>query len=248
MKKQKLLMNKKGELTTKQLVTIIILIVSFIVILFLIFRLNLGETSDKEICRNSVILKGQSKLSTGPLDCRTNYLCISGSGECEAISQTSETEVDADNETQIMKALADEMSDCWFQFGEGEVNYGSVSPSEFGIEYALCSIVSFDESIQNNNLELTYQKLYDYMRTTQKSNPQTYLQYLYGTNTLDGIDDVGYVEFDLSESINTGERYSIITGIDNNPTPQNDVILKVYIIPTDETNSRLDSGKFITKP
>ena len=56
-------MNKKGELTTHQLVGLIILIVSFAVILFLLFRLNLGETTNKEICHNSVIMKGKSIAS-----------------------------------------------------------------------------------------------------------------------------------------------------------------------------------------
>ena len=53
-------MNKKAELTTQQLIGLIVLIVSFGVILFLILRLDLGETSKKEICHNSVLLKDKS--------------------------------------------------------------------------------------------------------------------------------------------------------------------------------------------
>lgn len=51
--------NRKGELTTQQLVMLIILILSFAVILFFIFRLNLGGTTNKEICHDSVVKKNQ---------------------------------------------------------------------------------------------------------------------------------------------------------------------------------------------
>ena len=54
-------MMKRGELTSQQLVTIIILIISFAVILILIFKLNLGQESDKEICHNSVVMNSKSK-------------------------------------------------------------------------------------------------------------------------------------------------------------------------------------------
>ena len=79
--------NHKGELTTQQIVTLIILVVSFAVILFLIFRLNLGETTQKEICHNSVLMKAKSLPGTGYLDCKTNYVCISGGGECDEFSE-----------------------------------------------------------------------------------------------------------------------------------------------------------------
>src|SRR3989339_538597 len=77
--------NKRGELTTQQIVGLIILITSFAVILFLLFRLNLGEISEKEICHNSVVLKGQSpsNFDVGNLDCKTNYVCISGGEDCK---------------------------------------------------------------------------------------------------------------------------------------------------------------------
>ncbi|MBU2503438.1 MAG: hypothetical protein KJ879_00065, partial [Nanoarchaeota archaeon] len=111
------MLSKRGELTTKQLVTIIILITSFIIVLFLLFQLNLGETSDKEICHNSVTLRAKASVFSGSLDCKTNYLCVSSGGSCEGITETSTAEVDAGNKTQVMEALADEMVSCWWQFG-----------------------------------------------------------------------------------------------------------------------------------
>lgn len=242
--------NKKGELTTKQLVTIIVLITSFIIVLLLFFRLDLGQTTDKEVCRNSVTLAGQAKLASGPLDCRTNYLCISGGNTCDSLSQTSEIEVDPEDKNQILMAIADEMSDCWWQFGEGKVNYGDTALFEKRVEYALCSIVAFDDEVQGKVSEIGYQEFYEYLRTAQKSQSQTYLQYLYGTNVLQGIDSEDLVKFSLGDKIFTSDRYVIVTGINNNlnPTPEGDQVLNVYIIPFDEIDSRLHSDReFITK-
>ena len=86
--------SKKGELTTQQIVILIVVITSFVIILFLLFRLNLGETSNKEICHNSVVLKSKGKGFIGKLDCKTSYVCISGGGDCEDISPSATIKID----------------------------------------------------------------------------------------------------------------------------------------------------------
>jgi len=195
--------NKRGELTTQQLVVIIILIVSFIVILFLLFRLNLGETSTKEICHNSVVLKAKSGILAGPLDCRTNYLCISGGGDCGEISATATVKVNPKNKDEIMKAIADEMSDCWWMFGEGKIDYVKEDLSK-RVVCALCSVIEFE----NIDVEpISYKEFFNYLKTTPKSNSQTYLQYLYATNTFDEEDPYYQNEFDFTK------QYSLVTGM-----------------------------------
>ena len=247
--------NCKGELTTKQLVTIIIIIVSFIIILFLIFRLNLGETTAKEICHNSVVLKEKSGILAGPLDCRTNYLCISGSKSCKGISATSTIKIVTNKEDEfkkeIMKALADEMSDCWWMFGEGKINYGG-GLADTKVHYAICSRIVFDEKVQEKIPTITYREFYDYLAMTKKTNTQTYLQYLYATNTVENLNDGEYFKFNLADSIDTSQGYSVITGIDMNIEilfiGNDDKILNTFIIPTAETGSRLvENREFITK-
>jgi hypothetical protein len=201
---------RKGELTTKQLVTIIVLIVSFIIILFLIFRLNLGETTNKEICHNSVLLKNQNKLTSGPLDCRTNYLCISEGADCGG-TQTSKVEAKTRNET--LKALAEEMSDCWWQFGEGKIDYAS--GGAFGnAACSICSIVKFDGRAQTEN-PISYEEFYGYLRTTQKEGAQSYLQYLYSTNALESIREEFYIEGYLNGNLDLEKSYFILTGMKN---------------------------------
>ena len=241
---------KRGELTTKQLVTIIVLIVSFIIVLFLLFQLNLGETTDEEICRNSVFLKSQSKLTSGPLDCRTSYVCVSGGEECETITATSEIEIDSDDRNEVLGAIANETVSCWFQFGEGEVNYGEGFTST-GVHCAICSIIEFDAKTQEAIPSISYSEFYNFLQTNGKDRTQSLLNYLYGVN------DAGLVQiqpqFDIdisSDEIITSERYSVITGVDNNLGAfglRKDEILKVYLVPTAETSTKTECTDFVTK-
>ncbi|MDP2673185.1 MAG: hypothetical protein Q8O84_05215 [Nanoarchaeota archaeon] len=150
-------MNNKGELTTQQLVILIVLIASFAVILFLLWRLNLGETSDKEICHNSVVLRSQSKI-IGSLDCRTNYVCISGGEDCSAFTQTIKT--NAKTEEEISKAIKQEIDDCWWMFGEEKVDYIGYSwklDIIVGNQCAICSIIKFDDKIQEEFPEINFE-------------------------------------------------------------------------------------------
>jgi len=203
MKIQKFTKNRKAELTTKHLVMIIILIVSFIIVLFLLFRLNLGETTAKEVCHNSVLLKHQTKIFSGPLDCRTNYLCISGSKDCEEISATSTVKVKPDNKNETMKALADEMADCWWMFGEGKINYVGEKFSG-NMACALCSVIEFDETIKGS---VSYLEFFNYLKITPKSGSQTYLQYLYGVSSFDEGNSYYQNELDFSK------QYVLVTGM-----------------------------------
>jgi len=204
--------NKRGELTTQQIIELIILIVSFGIILFLIFRLNLGETSDKEICHNSVVLKAKSPLG-GEVDCKTNYVCISGGGDCENFNPSTTIEVDADNQTQIMKAIAEEMVDCWWMFGEGKLNYASTAIVE---EHtcSICSFIAFDEKIveEFSKKPLDYTLFYDFLKNP-KSRQQTYLQYLYGAGEVKDISHKFVVENYLSNQLEFDKQYMIVTSV-----------------------------------
>jgi len=247
--------NKKAELTTKQLVMIIILIVSFIIVLFLLFRLNLGETTNKEICHNSVVLKGKSPLG-GPLDCRTNYLCISGGEDCGEIPTTSTIEVDPSKEetkNEIMKAIADEMTDCWWMFGEGKIDYVSVGAFT-KVACSICSIVEFDETL--HEISISYEEFYNYLKTTPKTRTQTYLQYLYATNTLEGFGEGFRPENYLDKILEFDKIYFILTGMaeegvltprwkiwETEATPYPIVILER----TPENYNKIECDIFLTK-
>jgi hypothetical protein len=202
---------QRGELTTQQIVGLIVLIVSFSIILILIFRLNLGETTNKEICHNSVLLKSKS-LVGGALDCRTNYVCLSGGRKCEGINPTETIEIDLNQESDeikddIMKAIADEMADCWWMFGEGKIDYvGGVNIIGNKV-CALCSKISFDEIIKNKEElkeGITYEIFYEFLNNELKDKTQTYLQYF-------GIKKIEDSYFD--NNFDFKNNYYVLTGI-----------------------------------
>lgn len=241
--------NKKGELTTQQLIGLIILIVSFGVILFLIFRLDLGETSKKEICHNSVLLKDKSlDFGSSYLDCTTSYICISGGGNCEGFSSDSVIKIDMseDIENQVMEAIADEMADCWWMFGEGEVNYKGTDWD--GYHCAICSDIKFDSALQTEFDKglFTYEAFYDYLANTKKSDSQTYLRYLYEVNNVEDALKKNK-KIISSETIYAEKKYSVITGLNPN-WPLEDSVINPYFIVSNEVTAKTECNVFdITK-
>jgi len=199
--------NRKGELTTTQLITIIVLIVSFVVLLYFFFRLNLGATSNSEICHNSVILKSKGGGLAGDLQCKSDYVCISGGEKCSGVNPTISVNVDPNAKTEVLKAIADQMANCWYTFGEGKISYASAKGVGDQV-CAVCSVVSFDSKIQS----VSYKDLIDYLANTQKSNAQTYLQYLYGRSLEDFLKIPDVAAFYNSETIDAGSQYVIVTG------------------------------------
>ena len=182
---------KKGELTTQQLVVIIILILSFTVILFLLFRLNLGETTNKELCHNSVVLAGKGSGFVGELDCTTTYVCISNGENCEDFSETINVEVKTEEET--IEAIQQEIDDCWWMFGEGKINYvGSVSLP--GYRCAICSVIKFEgiEDFEFNGVLIDSSKKYSVVTGLDPTLPFVGDNYI--NATIIQNDDIGSLE------------------------------------------------------
>ncbi|HDZ60450.1 MAG TPA: hypothetical protein ENH46_01960 [Candidatus Pacearchaeota archaeon] len=188
----KSLNSRKAELTTQQIVLLIILIASFIVILFLLFRLNLGEITDNELCHNSVVMRGNAALSKDliPLNCKTSYICITEDGTCEEMTKPDIKEVKSEEE--VYQVLADEMADCWWMFGEGKVNYVSRDLTNEN-HCSICSQIGFDNSLYDEDFgdkifeteNIDKKKLYDYMEDNKISGKEiNYYEYLYGVKNV----------------------------------------------------------------
>ena len=234
--------NSRGELTTQQIVLLIILVTSFSIILFFFFKLNLGEETQKTICRNSVILKGNSVIKSGNLDCRINYLCISGGEDCEGINPTETVEVDISNKEEIMESIANEMADCWWQFGEGKVDYVG---SYIGTHCAVCSTIAFDESLKE--ITITYKELFEFLEKNKKDGSQTYLEYLFGVSKADSfVSDNDYITKNYDVPFSFDERYSIITGR-NKELISSDSIIPVYFMKTRELDESTCTKYDVTK-
>ena len=200
--------NKKAELTTKQIVILIVLIVSFAVILFFLFRLNLGDESDSQLCYNSVMNRANLIRATNDvvsdsisLNCKRNYVCITKDGSCEGMLDPIKKKVKTKEEVYL--ALGNELADCWWMFGEGKVNY--LSEESFSKLYcSLCSQIAFDDSTKEifNGNKFDKQRVFDYLSKTKLNdqNGPTYLEYLYSTNNLTLISQgMSFGEIDLDK-------------------------------------------------
>ncbi len=242
---EKFKMKKKGEITTQQLVMIIVLIVSFVVILFFITRLDLTSSSDKQICHNSVVLRDKSKNLAGKLDCKTNYLCISGGGECEGITPSQTIKVNPESKQEIMKAVADEMADCWWMFGEGELDYlGIWEKTVIEPSCALCSVVKFDEKIIEQSEPITYREFYEYLSELEKGEGENYFSYLYETNLEDFQEKSFKIDIDNSFLISE-DKYAIVTGYVVSISKDN--YLPPYYLKVNQISSELKCVDYIMK-
>ena len=215
---------KKGELSTQQIVLLIILILSFIIILFFLFRLDFGNDSDKEICRNSVIMRGTSSVSSDslPLKCSRNYICITKTGECSGMVKPDTRKVKTEEEIYLV--LAQEMADCWWMLGEGKVDYIG---KDFFLKDNYCSIcaqILFDNSLKEieglDEGKISKDKLYDYLsKTKMSSQDMTYSEYLLGTNNLEKLKQTIANDKNNTDKISTfgtiyvGKNYYLVTGI-----------------------------------
>ena len=183
-------MKNRGEITTQQLVTMIILIASFAIILFFLMRLGLGETTDKEICHNSVITRGSAVVPTDamPLKCKREYVCITADKTCEQMTKPTKKKVQGKED--VYEVLAEEMVNCWWMFGQGEINY--VGSDVLKESYcSICSQIAFDDSVDFfENHKINEEELYDYLANSNVSGKkETYLEYLYGTKDISNIKD-----------------------------------------------------------
>ena len=183
-----ILYNKKAAMTIKQIIFMIILIVSFVIILFFIFRLSPKETADKQICHDSVVLRGNSIIGgqTIPLNCKTNYLCVSMDSGCDSpYTKDPDRVIEVDSQKEVYEFFANEMADCWWMYGEGKIDYLGESPKLFQTPYcSFCSLVAFDSNMERLFPKSEYpngipqEELYQYLIDTKISGEEiTYADY-----------------------------------------------------------------------
>ncbi len=225
------IINKRGEITTQQIVILIVVIASFAILLFFLMRLGLGDMTEKEICHNSVVARGSSVLpeESIPLNCHRSYVCISASRTCEKMANPNIKKVQSQEETY--KVLANEMADCWWMFGEGEVNYVGSDFKE-KLYCSICSQIAFDDSVQDIFSEgvINEEEFYIYMKNNNVSGQDySYLEYLYA------IDDMQTVRNILSEQgvnfgeINLNQEYYAMMGIISEKSTFKRVLLGVGV-------------------
>jgi len=207
--------NKNAEITTEQIVTLSVIILSLIIILYFILTANLGKVSEQEICHTSVVTRSAGFLTqqTIPLNCKTEYVCITKDGTCEGMNSPEIVKVQ--NIDDIYKTLADQMANCWYTFGEGKLNYvGSGLTSN--LYCSICSQIGFDNSAYLPKNEIDEKDFYNYLATTNDSGKgETYLEYLVGLQSSKAIEDALKSENSNFGTIRLDKQYYIVMGIFN---------------------------------
>jgi len=186
-------MNRKGDLEMQQVVIIILAIIGFVILLYFLIKLDLGTSSEEELCRLSVLTRAtapEAAQNYVPLECTTKKICLSYGGKC-AESFAGEKDVlvvklDKKDEKKsielIEKTSAEEMYKCWSMMGKGKLDiYWSYAKSRglternSGPLCVICSRVAVDKEVSS---ELTGKvKIQDYMAKTKVSGSGlTYLQ------------------------------------------------------------------------
>lgn len=159
---------KRGDMTSSQIITIVLAIAGFIVVLiFLAILFEDRGGGERELCKFSVLTRATSPIdslqASIPLKCTTEKICISESGKKDACKQFAGEEnkkpvklkgtVD-EKARKIEETYANAMFDCWNMMGEGKLNV--FSGSEFGggvVSSSLdvfTNVLGFTESIKSS--------------------------------------------------------------------------------------------------
>lgn len=163
-------MNKRGELTSGQIVMLILAIAGFaIVMLFVMSFFGNDNLERDQLCELSVVQRAtlpDFAADAVPLNCETEKICVSSEGDKDSCKQFSgegvHTAVEIDNAKVnnedeldeqaklIEEQVANEMIDCWRNMGQGKLDiFGDVDYAELSgpkkPKCVVCSRIAFDE-------------------------------------------------------------------------------------------------------
>jgi hypothetical protein len=177
---------KRGDITSAQIIGIIILLVSLAIIIYVYYQINWTGQVDDTVCHESVVLRGtisnmadvNQVTNIVPLKCKTEKICVGGTGmfnkgECSEYEGAKDVSViKADEINDVNRLFAQEMVSCWKMMGEGKLSLfsrGVVDGVTGGGVYAgcvICSRVAFDEkSLKNSGVDLKELNVDNYMRS-----------------------------------------------------------------------------------
>jgi len=188
---------KQGDISSTTIVTVVLLLIGFGILLLFISRIYYSGTTEREVCRESVNLRGGVLAVTKgisdyvPLECKTQKVCVTSGligGNCEQDFQKEKvTKAKVDTTGKISKAISDEVLDCWDMMGQGRISlFTGGWYDKFGISGAksscvICSRIALDMKNLPDSVKtkLGDVNVYNYMAThTIAGQKFSYLQYM----------------------------------------------------------------------
>ena len=140
---------KKGELMTSQIIGFILLVVSFVIVLWVYSSIAFPDQIDRTTCHESVVLRATlgavTPLKLGskftPLQCKTEKICLGGDcREFEGAKNVLNIKAkEIEDKRDIEKEIVQSMVNCWTMMGEGKV---AVFTPTIPVQYAISSVKS----------------------------------------------------------------------------------------------------------
>jgi len=194
MKKGREYFNKKGELTSAQIIGIVLALIGFVIIvLFIFLQVDLPGYTEDELCRLSVLTRATSPekaKSILPLNCETKKICLTTGNDCEeAFAGENFDKISLPSSRDKIKEKIEEVTvkamwNCWNMMGEGKLDLFGSWWEEIGLKgkepiCIVCSRIALDFSNLDKEdprtkVEIDLQK---YMESHQiPGRSETYLQ------------------------------------------------------------------------
>jgi len=163
----RLIRNKKGDLTSTQIILLLLAVIGFVIVLAALFLVNLGGYGESDICQLSVLTRATAPSAAQaaiPLKCKTTKVCITDTlfGGCkEQFAGEDNVEYvrlsgDIANKRRIIEETsANAMYDCWSNMGEGKLDLFAhaselVGLSSVGPTCVICSRVAVDKGVEKS--------------------------------------------------------------------------------------------------
>src|SRR3989344_3312354 len=139
---------KKGELTSSQIISLVLAIAGFAVVFIFIAILygsGMGE-DQREVCRLSILTRATTPSiaqAAVPITCTTEKICVSATGSKKACPEflgeknvrgvELDGKTNADNARIIERVSAEVMYQCWSMTGKGQLDlFGTAAETLLG--------------------------------------------------------------------------------------------------------------------
>ncbi|MEK6872991.1 MAG: hypothetical protein AABW90_03185 [Nanoarchaeota archaeon] len=194
MNKDKKTNNKKADVSIEFIIEVVILVISFVVILYFIFLVPYTGVIDKETCHQSIVYRSTAKIKaidlseTIPLKCQTEKICLTMSGDDCGLASTKKNPVNKINlgkdkvkaKEKIKEVFADKMIECHSMIGEGQLNFLpshilKLDDTKYGL---ICIRLVFDKEAKEQVESIGVGEFYSYLEK-KTVNDKSYLDYLY---------------------------------------------------------------------
>ncbi|MEN9626202.1 MAG: hypothetical protein RL557_530 [archaeon] len=203
---------KQGEVLTSKIVIVILAIFGFLVILYFILSGTYTQDIDRQTCHQSVIYRSSVKIGPVdsskaiPLNCETEKICFSLSGEdCTELSDAAGNPVrkirlssDAGKaKEEILDEIAEELKNCQWMLGEGQLDFmpKDLLQKKYGL---ICTRFVFDDAAKEQIDNIPISDVFRHLEQKKMNDGKNYLEYLYPGFT-DYRDSIAIHQFLQSE-------------------------------------------------